>query len=222
VTRSIRTIWVFFSISTYENIKLTLSIDGYSNGGGGFSLTQDDSVKYLQGMASAAAELGLSTGLKNAQEILTNVIDNIQFAVNEQCVTAEDTACGEYQPLLSAGKPVLHIEYIDDNSSTGNSGNNSGDNSGNNSGDNNDDNSGDDNNSDDDKSTKKKVTKPATSADLSKLCVEGGLGSQLSTVVKYLALDGWVEYCDGTTESTAINKNFQTGDPKQGEKRSSS
>jgi hypothetical protein len=193
-------------------------------------LTQDDSVKYLQGMASAAADLGLSTGLKNAQEILSNVMDNIQFAVNEQCVTAEDTQCDEYKSLIEAGKPVLHIEYIDDNSSDGNSGDNSGDN-------NNDDNNSDDNNddnNDDDKSTKKPSTKPtkkpttkpankpATSADLSKLCVEGGLGSQLSTVVKYLALDGWVEYCDGTTETTAINQNYQTGDPKLGGDRSSS
>jgi hypothetical protein len=171
-------------------------------------------------MASAAAELGLSTGLKNAQEILTSVIDVIQFAVNEECVTAEDTSCSEYESLLSAGKPVLHIEYVDG----GNSGN-SGDNDGN-SGDNNDGNSGDDNNDGDNdgkkKKTPKKAKKPAPAANLDQLCVKNGLGDQLSTVVKYLALDGWVEYCDGSEETTAINGNYETGDPKQGGKRTTS
>jgi hypothetical protein len=170
-------------------------------------------------MASAAADLGLSTGLKNAQEILGNVLDTVQFAINEQCVTAEDTACSEYQPLLDAGKPVFHIEYIDDNS-----GNDGGDNSGDNgddgnSGDNNDDGNDGDNNDDDDKkkqNKQKKAGKPAGAADLSKLCVEGGLGSQLSTVVKQMSLDGWTEYCDGSEVTTTINENYQTGDPKQG------
>jgi hypothetical protein len=181
-------------------------------------------------MASAAADLGLSTGLKNAQEILNNVMDTVQFAINEQCVTAEDTSCSEYQSLLDAGKPVFHIEYVDDNS------NGDGDNSGDN-GDDGDDNGsdgddsgsdGDDNNDDgDDKKAGKsgktgksgksgKAGKPAPAADLSKLCVEGGLGSQLSTVVKNMSLDGWVEYCDGSEDTTAINENYQTGDPKLG------
>jgi hypothetical protein len=69
-------------------------------------------------MAKEAASYGLSTGLKNAQEILSQVLSDIQFAVNEECVASEgDGACTEYNSLLSAGKPVLHIEYVDKTSS---------------------------------------------------------------------------------------------------------
>lgn len=157
-------------------------IDGYSNGGGGFDLTQGDSIKYLQEQASYAAGLGMSTGLKNAQEILSQVTGDVQFAVNEQC--AADSGCTEYESFLDAGKPVFHIEYVDDKSSG-----------------------------------QKSSTVPSKSkrADTSTDCLSSSsLGGRLSTVIKYLALDGWVEYCDGTEETTAINQNYNTGDPKQG------
>jgi endo-alpha-1,4-polygalactosaminidase (GH114 family) len=126
-------------------------------------------------MASYAASLGMATGLKNAQEILSEVTEIVQFAVNEQC--SASSGCTEYDSFLATGKPVFHIEYVDDNGKSGQG-----------------------------KSSKVKR------ADLTTACAD----SQLSTVVKYMALDGWVEYCDGSSASTAINKNYKTGDPKQG------
>lgn len=39
--------------------------------------------------------------------------------------------------------------------------------------------------------------------DLSKACTSTGT-TNFSTVVKTLDLDGWVEYCDGTTAETAV------------------
>ncbi|KAF2668764.1 family 114 glycoside hydrolase, partial [Microthyrium microscopicum] len=95
------------------------NMDAYDNGGGGFSLTQDDSVKYLKSMASYAAAKGMSTGLKNAQAILGDVLSNVQFAINEECAVTEDTKCSEYDSLLSAGKALFHIvSYSADISTT--------------------------------------------------------------------------------------------------------
>jgi len=175
------------------------NMDGYGNGGGGFGLTTDDSANYLISMSQYAAQLGMSTGLKNAQEIISSVEPYVQFAVNEECIYVEESGCAEYQPLLDAGKAVFHIEYLDEG----------------------------DNGSDRSKKARSakarkgrkgagKTYKKQGPLDLSSMCAEGGLGDQLSTVVKYLALDGFVEYCDGSTADTAINENYNTGDPKQG------
>jgi hypothetical protein len=60
-------------------------------------------------MASEAAKLGLSIGLKNSMVILPAVKDVIQFAVNEQC--QEYHECGVYLDFI-ATKPVFHIEYL--------------------------------------------------------------------------------------------------------------
>lgn len=53
--------------------------------GGGFTpkLTANDSVVFLRKMAAEAKRYGMSIGLKNAETILPNVTDIIQFAVNE-------------------------------------------------------------------------------------------------------------------------------------------
>jgi Glycoside-hydrolase family GH114 len=96
---------------------LLTSVDGYSNGGGGYNLTEQDSINYIRQIASEAAKLGMSTGLKNAQEILSSVIPSVHFAVNEQCATSGD--CASYKGLLAAGKPVFHIEYADYHISAG-------------------------------------------------------------------------------------------------------
>jgi endo-alpha-1,4-polygalactosaminidase (GH114 family) len=160
----------------------------YSNGGGGFSLTQTDAINYLKAMSSYAATLGMSTGLKNAQEILPQVMSDVQFAINEQCVTQTDrnTKCTEYNDFLAAGKPVLHIEYVDDGSSKS-------------------------------IAAKKALARMASiekrngneGVNISKarrdeLCNISRNGAKLSTVIKYLSLDGWVLYCDGSAVTTSV------------------
>lgn len=62
------------------------------NRGGGFQLTKDDSVLFLKKMAAEAKRYGMSVGLKNAEDILPNVTDIIQFAVNEvECSAPSQT-----------------------------------------------------------------------------------------------------------------------------------
>jgi len=142
------------------------NMDGYSNqNGGGFSpaLTTDDSIAFLKKLSDEASSLGLQIGLKNAEEIIPQVGDLVQFAVNEECVATGD--CSSYDSWLSAGKPIFHIEYP--NGGGGDSPSSSPD--------------GD-----------KKQPKA-----LADYCISG-----FSTVLKNLSLDGYVQYCDGSTVTT--------------------
>ncbi|OXV10087.1 hypothetical protein Egran_02150, partial [Elaphomyces granulatus] len=75
----------------------------------GFGSTADYAADYVTFLANAASERRLSIGLKNAGDIVPNVLSLMQWEVNEQCeVNAE---CHLFQPFISAGKPVFHIEY---------------------------------------------------------------------------------------------------------------
>ncbi len=86
------------------------NVDAYDNGGGGFSLTTTDSTDYVQWLATTAHSKGLAVGLKNAGDIITSeVIGEVDFAVNEQCVQYKE--CGTWTPFITANKPVFHIEY---------------------------------------------------------------------------------------------------------------
>ena len=83
------------------------NVDGYDNDNG-LGLTQEDSVNYLEFLADAAARhRNLSIGLKNAGAILPNVIDIMQWSVNEQCVQYDE--CDIFAPFIRQGKPVFHV-----------------------------------------------------------------------------------------------------------------
>lgn len=51
----------------------------------------------------------LSIGLKNGGGIVTEVVDKVEFEVNEQCVKYRE--CKLYQPFIATNKLVFHIEY---------------------------------------------------------------------------------------------------------------
>jgi len=182
------------------------NMDGYSNGGGGFSLTQSDSIKYIKRIAAEAASYGMSTGLKNAQEILSSVSSEVQFAVNEQCASGGD--CTSYNSFLDRGKPVFHIEYADYTINADGSV----------------------------ALSSSALPGSSTDQILASYCLQNAdserkgkgaalavapkvhakaLGQQLSTVTKVLLLDGFVIYCD---KSWAISDtvNVGTGGPNAG------
>ncbi|KAI9367770.1 glycoside hydrolase superfamily [Aspergillus egyptiacus] len=98
------------------------NVDAYrNNDGGGLGLTAADSVEYVNWLADEAHARGLAVGLKNAMEIIPEVVGRMQWAVNEQC--AEYHECegkgkdkgvregGGLSRFVEAGKPVFHIEY---------------------------------------------------------------------------------------------------------------
>ncbi|KAF1996707.1 carbohydrate-binding module family 1 protein [Amniculicola lignicola CBS 123094] len=84
------------------------NIDGYQNDNG-LSLKTTDAIDYMRWMSQIASSYNLSLGLKNSLDILDDVADIIDFAVNEQC--AQLGECSVYTGFLASGKPVFHIEY---------------------------------------------------------------------------------------------------------------
>ncbi|MDJ0313679.1 endo alpha-1,4 polygalactosaminidase [Arthrobacter sp. H35-D1] len=84
------------------------NVDGYANDSG-FALTKQHQLAYIRSLAGLAHERGLGFGLKNAPDLVAELVDDIDFAVNEQCHEYEE--CAAYAPLLASGKAVVDIEY---------------------------------------------------------------------------------------------------------------
>jgi len=84
------------------------NVDGYDNDNG-LGLTTSDAVEYIGFLADTAHALNLSIGLKNGGDIVKNVVDLMQWEVNEQC--AQFNECDLYRPFIDADKPVFQIEY---------------------------------------------------------------------------------------------------------------
>ena len=84
------------------------NVDGWAHDTG-FELTRTDSVRLVRALAQAAHARGLAIGLKNSIEIIGDVVDTVDFAVNEQCIAHGE--CAAYLPFLDRGKAVLHVEY---------------------------------------------------------------------------------------------------------------
>lgn len=59
-----------------------------------------------------AAKWNMGIGLKNAPDIVEDVLDFVDFAVVEECV-GEEQDCKSFAPFIKASKPVFQIEYPD-------------------------------------------------------------------------------------------------------------
>ena len=75
----------------------------------GLKLTKEDSVNFVKFLSETAASFNMSTGLKNAGSIISDVISDVHFSVNEQCV--EYSECDTFAQFIDHDKPVFHIEY---------------------------------------------------------------------------------------------------------------
>jgi hypothetical protein len=84
------------------------NVDGYDNDNG-LGLTEADSVDYVTFLANQAHSRNLSVGLKNAGGIVDDVIDCVEWSVNEQCVQYDE--CDTYSAFIQHQKPVFHVEY---------------------------------------------------------------------------------------------------------------
>lgn len=116
-------------------------------------------------MRDEARKHKMSIGLKNSGDIIPDVLDFMDFSVNEQC--AEFNECATFAPFIKAGKPVFQIEYPLGSAESG----------------------------------------TIDAARAKEICSRSGgsAGSEgFSTMIKYLSLDGFVQYCDGTTFTTEV------------------
>ncbi|KAF2177701.1 glycoside hydrolase family 114 protein [Zopfia rhizophila CBS 207.26] len=86
------------------------NVDGYQNENG-LNLTADDSISFMSYLSSLTTPLNLSLGLKNAGDIIRQVLPIVHFSVNEECV--KESECERFHAFINAGKPVFHIEYPD-------------------------------------------------------------------------------------------------------------
>ncbi len=84
------------------------NVDGYSNKTG-LPLTAADQVDYDRFLADEAHKRGLAVGLKNNVDQIKSLVSLFDFAVNEQCFRYDE--CSKITPFITAGKPVLNIEY---------------------------------------------------------------------------------------------------------------
>lgn len=84
------------------------NVDGYSNTNG-LGLTQQDSIDYMNFLADETTKRNLSIGLKNANAIVPNLVDRMQWSVNEECHHYDE--CEDFSAFIEQGKPVFNVEY---------------------------------------------------------------------------------------------------------------
>ncbi|KAF2675286.1 hypothetical protein BT63DRAFT_365862 [Microthyrium microscopicum] len=148
----------------------------YYDEGNFFNLTREDAIVYVKKIAAEAHSYGMAMGLKNAGDIVHDVLNDIEFAVNEECASGQGDDCKYYEELIAAGKPVLHIEYVSNYTMTDNS------------------------------VVISSTDKPGESSEALKAqyCFKNNTGyaDTFSTTIKVLSLNGWVLYCDDTVATT--------------------
>lgn len=84
------------------------NVDAYVNHSG-FDLTASDQVKFNLFIAEEAHNRGLSVGLKNSLEIIPDLVDSFDWALNEQC--EEFNECDTLLPFIQQNKAVFQAEY---------------------------------------------------------------------------------------------------------------
>ena len=84
------------------------NVDGFRNRSG-WSLRGKDQLRFNRFLAGAAHYRGLAAGLKNDLSQIDSLVDDFDFAVNEQCWQYEE--CGRLRPFTQADKAVFNVEY---------------------------------------------------------------------------------------------------------------
>jgi hypothetical protein len=84
------------------------NVDGFDNRSG-WPLKWKHQLRFNRFLASAAHHRGLAAGLKNDLRQIPALVDNFDFAINEQCWQYRE--CGKLKPFTSAGKAVFNVEY---------------------------------------------------------------------------------------------------------------
>ena len=86
------------------------NIDAYTNDTG-FPLTYEDQLAYNIWLAEEAHARGLSIGLKNDPEQVTDLLPYFDWALTEDCFN--EGWCEEMLPFIQTKKPVFAVEYTD-------------------------------------------------------------------------------------------------------------
>ncbi|MCU7834316.1 MAG: endo alpha-1,4 polygalactosaminidase [gamma proteobacterium symbiont of Taylorina sp.] len=87
------------------------NMDAYTNNSG-FDLNANDQLAFNKLIANESHNRGLSVGLKNDLNQISELVDFFDFSVNEQCYEYDE--CNTLVPFINKGKPVLNAEYLDE------------------------------------------------------------------------------------------------------------
>ena len=88
-----------------DNLDGDLSQDNAS----GFEKSPSQVLAYYRFLADEAHKLGLSIGLKNADDLASTASSIFDFVIIEECL--QNNECHKYRPFLQKGKAVLIAEY---------------------------------------------------------------------------------------------------------------
>jgi endo-alpha-1,4-polygalactosaminidase (GH114 family) len=86
------------------------NIDGYQNDTG-FPLTAEDQLRFNRWLAEEAHARGLSIGLKNDPDQVSDLVAQFDWALTEDCFA--EGWCEAFSPFIAAGKAVFAAEYTD-------------------------------------------------------------------------------------------------------------
>jgi hypothetical protein len=84
------------------------NMDGYANNSG-FDLSATDQLAFNRFIANEAHKRGLSVGLKNDLDQVTDLVVYFDFSVNEECFEYDE--CNALAPFIESGKAVFNAEY---------------------------------------------------------------------------------------------------------------
>ncbi len=84
------------------------NVDGYTNTTG-FPLSAGDQLRFNSTLANLAHTHHLAVALKNDLDQIPQLLPYFDFALDEQCFQYAE--CDKLQPFISAGKPVMEVEY---------------------------------------------------------------------------------------------------------------
>ncbi len=79
------------------------------NIGTNFNMTLDESIAYVRWLTEQAHKRGLGIGLKNAEEMVPDVVDEVDWMLVEDCYY--DSWCMAATAFIDADKPVFMAEY---------------------------------------------------------------------------------------------------------------
>jgi hypothetical protein len=86
------------------------NVDGYANTNG-LGLSAADQLDYNRFIADEAHARGMSVGLKNDIDQLDDLVDDFDWALNEECYAYDE--CDAYEGnFLAQNKAVFHAEYV--------------------------------------------------------------------------------------------------------------
>lgn len=75
----------------------------------GLPLTAATQLDFCRFLANGAHARGLGVALKNDLDQIAELVDDFDFAINEECFQYDE--CGALAPFVNAGKAVLQVEY---------------------------------------------------------------------------------------------------------------